>query len=325
MGKCDHLVGGYLNKPERFADFCNGSLYGGKAVISAQDLLEVQKAYDEVMRDRYGRLKTVGRERDVAKLLCRGQHFVLIAVENQSRLSYCMPFRCMEYDVMDLAMQLRRLRNRYQENGELKTSEEFLSGIRKSDRLIPNVTIVFYHGKGKWKAPAQLYEMLDVAGMDETLENLLENYRIHVICLEELKEENFKTGLRELIGLMKRRDDKNAMKKYCAENAVRFEHIDEDTYDVICRLLNLKILLKGKAKYKNCEREDFNMCKAFDEMVKDGEMRGEKRGEKRGKKMGEERLGNLMEKLLKENRLEEALNASRNISLRKRLYQEYGI
>lgn len=321
MGKCDHAVSSYLSRPENFADFCNGSLYGGKQVVSAQDLMEVQKAYDEVMRDRYGRLKTVGRERDVAKLVRRGRHFVLIAVENQSRLSYCMPFRCMEYDVMDLAMQIRRLRNRYRENGGLKTSEEFLSGIRKTDRLVPNVTLVFYHGKGKWTAPGQLHEMLDVAGMDETLKNLLENYRIHVICLEELKEENFKTGLRELIGLMKRRDDKIAMKKYCDENAERFGHIDEDTYDVICRLLNLKILLKEKEKYKNCEREDFNMCKAFDEMVKDGE----KRGEKRGKRLGEERLGNLMEKLLKENRLEDALKASRSISLRKRLYQEYGI
>lgn len=313
MGKYDRTIGSYLSRPERFADFCNGSLYGGKQVISGQELIEVQKAYDEVMRDRNGRLKNVGRQRDAAKLLCRGRHFVLISLENQAKLNYCMPFRCMEYDVMDLAKQLRMLQNRYKREGGLSNSEEYLSGIKKEDKLIPGVTIVFYHGKGSWEAPGQLHEMLDTEAMDDILERLLENYRLHVVCLDELAEENFQTGLRELIALMKRRDDKAAMKKYCAENEERFKHMDEETYDVICKLLNLKGLLSRKESFRNYEREDFDMCKAFDEMVKDGEKRGE------------ERLGKLMEQLLQSGRVEDALQASRNMKLRKELYQEYRI
>lgn len=317
MGKYDRSIGYYLSKPEKFADFCNGSLYGGKQVISEQELIEVQKAYDEVMRDRSGRLKCVGRERDAAKLLRKGSQLVLIAVENQMRLNYCMPFRCMEYDVMDLAKQIRMLQNQYKKEGGLDTKEEYLSGIKKTDRLIPGITIVFYHGGGKWEAPRRLRDMLDTEGLDDTLKKLLVNYQIHVVCLDDLKEENFRTGLRELIGLMKRRDDKIAMKKYCDENAERFLHMDEDTYDVICKMLNLKGISAKKECYRNHEKEDFNMCRAFDEMVKDGE--------RRGVKHGEERLGNLMERLLQSGRLEEALNASRNVKVRQKLYQEYGI
>lgn len=325
MGKYDRTLGSYMSAPERFADFCNGSLYGGKQEISERDLAEVQKAYDEVMRDRNGRLKHVGRERDAAKLLCKGTQLVLIAVENQASLNYCMPFRCMEYDVMELAKQLRRLRNQYQKEGGLKSTEEYLSGMKSADRLIPCITIVFYHGRGKWKAPRQLQEMLNTDGMDQTLQKLLADYQIHVICLEDLDEANFRTGLRELIGLMKRRDDKTAMKKYCEENAERFARLDVDTYDVICKMLNLKHLSGRREAYKNQESEGYNLCRAFDEMIKDGEKRGERRGEKRGEKRGEERLGSLMEKLLQSGRLEEALKASTNANMRRKLYREYSI
>lgn len=317
MGKYARALGEYLSRPDRFADFCNGGLYGGEQVISERDLAEVQKAYNEVMRDRNGRLRTVGRERDAAKLLCKGSHFVLIAVENQARLNYCMPFRCMEYDVMDLAKQLRTLRNHYKRKGGLDSAEEYLSGMKKTDMLIPGVTIVFYHGRGKWEAPKQLCDMLDMDGMDPTLKRLLMNYRMRVICLDELKEKNFRTGLRELFGLMKRRDSKNAMIRYCRQNAERFMHVDEETYDVICSMLNLQELWRKKESCRNDGKEDFCMCKAFDEMVRDGERRGERRGE--------EKLGRLMEKLLQSGRTEEALQASTNMSLRRKLYREYSI
>lgn len=63
------------------------------------------------------------------------------------------------------------------------------------------------------------------------------------------------------------------------------------------------------------------MCKAIDEMVKDGEIRGEKRGEKRG----EEKMSRLISCLCKEGRTEDIGRAADNIQVRRRLYREYGI
>ena len=47
--------------------------------------------------------------------------------------------------------------------------------------------------------------------------------------LEDLKEEHFTTGLRDVIAMMKRSEDKEAMKAYCRENENRFQEMEEET------------------------------------------------------------------------------------------------
>lgn len=253
MGKKNNVLAWYLNKPSVFADFCNGCLYEGEKTVLSEDLAEVQKANNEVMRDRNGKLLKKGRERDVVKLLHKNHHFVMIAVENQDKINYCMPLRCMEYDVADFVKQLRRLKNRHKEEGGLETAEEYFSGMKETDRLIPIVTILFYHEKGKWNAAMRLKDMLDSAGLDQ-------------------------------------------------------------------RSLSMK-----KKAYRNSEKGGVDMCKAFDDLVKESEMRGEERGKKLGEKRGEEKLARLIEKLVQDGRMADILVASKNAQKRKRMYQEYGI
>lgn len=252
MGKKNNVLAWYLNKSSVFADFCNGCLYKGEKVVRPEALTEVQRANDEVIRDRNGKLRKRGRERDVAKLLYRNHHFVMIAVENQDRINYCMPLRCMEYDVVDFVKQLRRIKNRYKKEGGLETLEEY-----------------------------------------------------------------FETELRELVGMMKRRESKEEMRKYYEKNEARFRNMDEDTYDLICTMLDLKTLAAKKKTYRNAEKGAVDMCKAFDDLVKDGEKRGEKRGE--------EKLGSLVEKLVLDGRMADLLEVSKNVRKRKELYREYGI
>ena len=203
MGRKNDELAWYLNRPVILSDFFNGCLYSGKRVILPEELAEMQKNYHENMRARNGKVRRTRRERDAAGLLCRKGHFAILAVENQDRPNLCMPLRCLEYDVEDFVRQLRRLKRRYQQEGGLKQGMEYLSGIKAGDRLIPSVTLVFYHGEGEWTAPVALQEMLDMGSMDETLKALHMEYRIRVIRLSDLKEEWFETGLRELIGMMK--------------------------------------------------------------------------------------------------------------------------
>ena len=51
------------------------------------------------------------------------------------------------------------------------------------------------------------------------------NYKINVISVEELDEMKFQTGLRELIGMMKCRQDKAKMGAYYRKNRERFEQL----------------------------------------------------------------------------------------------------
>ena len=78
-----------------------------------------------------------------------------------------MPARCMEYDALDYAGQLRKKRLRHRKKKDLKGSTQFLSGLTPEEKLDPVVTLVFYHGKKKWEACRGLHGMLNFEGENE--------------------------------------------------------------------------------------------------------------------------------------------------------------
>lgn len=324
MGIVNDAFNDYLNDPVIFADFCNGLLYEGKKVVRPEELAEFQKFYQEDMRDRIGGKKKPRRERDVAKLLCGKNGFLIIAFENQNEEHLYMPLRCLEYELEDLKRQIRRMKRRYEQKKDLEPGAEFLSGLRRTDRMIPTVTILIYHGEGTWEAAESLQELMDLSGVDETMRALLADYKLRVYNLKELDESLFETGLRELIGMMKCRDSRERMQAYCREHEERFENMDDKTYDLICIMLHIKTLA---GKKESCRRPEgrINMCKAFEDWAKEEQKKGEERGRQNGRREGEKRMAALMDRLLREERFEDAGKAARNAGERQKLYLEYGI
>lgn len=159
-----------------------------------------------------------------------------------------------------------------------------------------------------------------------------------------MDENCFHTGLREIVGMMKRREDKSAMLKFYEENRSRFEKMDGEAFKLLCTTLNMKSLLKANEKLERNEtmenmmtatemRGKTNMCKAFEEILQDqknlgkreGIKIGEERGEKRGEKRGEARMGKLVELLIQDGRTNEILSVTQNLAARRRLYKEYGM
>jgi len=65
------------------------------------------------------------------------------------------------------------------------------------------------------------------------------------------------------------------------------------------------------------EEEELNMCKAIDDLIKDGEKRGEKRGE--------ERVFSLMNCLYRDGKTHLIPEIEKNVKLRKELYLQYQI
>ena len=317
MGKKNDLLNQYLEKTDVFADLCNAVIYGGKKVILPYQLADMQRNYSRKKCGRDGIPHKVTRSRDAAKLLCRGGHFIKIAFENQDGLNFCMPLRCMEYDGMELSKQLGWIRHRHETDGDLHEGAEYLSGIKEGDRLIPILTIVFYHGKGKWTAARRLLDMLDTAGADGAIRELLPDYRMNVICLEDLDEDCFRTGLHDLVALMKRREDREAFSEYLDANRERLDHLDEELYTLICAMLNLSNLNRCRGKYYNKETGDYRMCTAIREM-----MQIEK---KDGIEIGERRMGILAQKLTLAGRTDDLLKAVQDDAARSQFYLEFGI
>lgn len=317
MGRKDRALIGYLNRTAVFEELYNVGIYGGEPVISAQDLVDVQNAYQETFKNRYGRNRKTIRIRDAAKALRINGHFVILAVECQAEINYGMPLRCMEYDVEDFIRQLRRIRHRHEQDGDLKSKAEFLSGIKETDRLNPVITVLLYHGPGKWNAAASLQDMVDMEGLDEKMRTLLPDYKLHVIHLTELDETLFQTGLRELVGMMKRSGEKKRMLQFMKENEERFRNMDDELYDLICTMMGLKKIAGKKEACRNEGKETYDMCVAFDEMMRDSKMQGEKKGEAR--------LSSLISRLYQEDRAADVLKAAQSVRFRNKLYREYGI
>lgn len=138
-------------------------------------------------------------------------------------------------------------------------------------------TVIFYHGKGDWEACRDLYGMIDFEGENEFWKAFAADYRMNLAALPDLKEENYETGLRELIGMLKRSRDKEGMRAYCRDNEERFRHMDEETYDVISVMLNHKKLGELKAVVKT-EKGEMDMCQAIEEMIEDGRRDGIRSG-----------------------------------------------
>ena len=62
---------------------------------------------------------------------------VLIGVENQSDIHYAIPVKHMFYDVMAYGNQVKETAKRHRKKKDTATSDEFLSGFTKEDKLIP--------------------------------------------------------------------------------------------------------------------------------------------------------------------------------------------
>ena len=325
MGKKNDKFSAFLNRADKLADLFNGCLYYGIPVINPEQLAEIQRIYHEAIQDRYGKKRKMRKERDVAKALIRAGGIVILAVELQDNINFCMPIRCVEYDLEELLKQIRRLKEKYKREGGLKPGAEYLSGIKENDKLNPVITLVVYHGPGKWNSAESVSGMLNQGGMDPVLSKYILDHNIHVINLSELDENLFQTELRELIGLMKRKDDKEAMRIFYQENEERFSNMDEEAYELICTMLNLRPLLRQKENFRKGKDGKLDMCKAFDELMKDSKDEGIRIGVKRGVKQGEERLSNLLEKMLKDGRDSEIGLVISNMTKRRRLYKEYGL
>lgn len=269
VGQKNNVMCGYLEKPDRFTDFVNGSLYQGREVIRPEQVQECQSVYSRQ-----------NRARDILRKVCRGGSYLLIGVENQEMIHYAMPVRCMEYDVLEYKRQLRTLQAKYRGEKAGLSGAEFLSGMKKNDRLSPVITIVFYHGTEEYDGCRTLEDMLNWDKENEIFRRYIADYHINLVTLSELEEENFRTGVRELVGFLKRRKSKRELERYCADNEKRIRGLDEDTFEAISVMIDQPQMARRKDRYRKGDRVD--MCKAMEdwreELLNEGIGRGLEQG-----------------------------------------------
>ena len=125
-------------------------------MIESEKLELEKKEIKELIRDKEGKLNNIERNRDIVMKWKDGINLVIFACENQENIHYAMPVRTMLYDGLSYTEQIRQLRK----DNEFSNSDEFLSGMRKEDKLIPIFTLIFYYGDKAWDGSEDIYGLL---------------------------------------------------------------------------------------------------------------------------------------------------------------------
>ena len=311
-----------LDHPARFADFYNGTVFGGRQVLRPEQLSDVPNEQGIVILDKDGKKRVVERRRDIIKKASFGAYFILAAEENQDTIHYGMPVRNMMYDALDYTEQMECLKQAHKSRGDVLDGGGFLSGITREDRLMPVVSLILYHGSKPWDGPRSLYDMLGLdASAKETLalKQVLPDYRINLIDASNIEHpELFCTSLQHVFSMLKYNTDKQKFYGYAKQHQKDLQDMDDDSMLAMLTLLGeQKRLLKILETSSNDTKEGTDVCIAIDELINDGKIEG--------KIEGEHRLATLMDRLFKDGRVEDARLAASSPSARKILYKEYGL
>lgn len=127
--------------------------------------------------------KILDRTRDVIKMSTGNAEYQILAVENQQAIHYGMPLRCLLYDGLTYLKRIEDLAKSNRENGELHGTDEFLSGLQKTDKLIPCYTLVVYWGEKSWDGPRTLKDMMQFDRPD--MVPFFCDYSMNLVCVNE--------------------------------------------------------------------------------------------------------------------------------------------
>ena len=215
MALQDTVTKQYMSKGEIFADAFNYLIYSGRQVIRPDQLSEMDTTQIAIpfAPQEQGKPETTQKYRDVLKTLSVKKDktctYLVLGIENQSRVHYAMPIRNMLYDVLQYEKQVRELAAKHRQNRDAENADEYLSGLTKDDRLIPVITLVINFGDKKWDGPLTFHEML--TEQPEEVLALLPDYKVFLIDPMSMESEDFDklhSSLREVLHCIKVQRDK---------------------------------------------------------------------------------------------------------------------
>ena len=134
----------------------------------------------------------------------------------------------------------------------------------------------------------------------------------------------FQTDLRQVCGFLQRTNDKTSLQEYVKENEAVFSRLEEDTFDLLTVMSGIRAMKLIKRDVENVGG-GFDMCKAFDDMMRDSKREGRREGKREGKREAEEQMSKLIQKLISAGRITDLQQASNNKKYRKKLMAELGI
>lgn len=282
MATIDAQTKGYLRDPKRFADAFNVFLYGGRQVLSADNLVTLDSA-ELVTQVGKKEIKSLQKQRDVLKLYAAKEDrdgrgtYVILGIEAQTKVHYAMPVRTMLYDAMQYSAQIQSRAKELRANKTAVNGEEFLSGLRKEDLLKPVVTLVISFSSKKWDGARSLHEMLEVPSKE--LLEFLPDYKLNLLSpadMEDTDFDKFMTGLGAVLQFIKHSDEDSLA---WIQDVKRFKTVDMESAKLIETLTGTDMKLDEKG-------EMVDMCRAWENSMKESYNSGIEKGVAQGRNEG---------------------------------------
>ena len=277
MGKQDLLAKKYMSDNEKFADVFNYYLYNGKQVIKPENLheesiSEIALPYSEKNKNTF-----IEKYRDIIKrCVVKSDNYYtyfLLGIENQSEIHYAMPVRNMLYDSLNYSGQVNRIEKNHKKCKDKLSSAEYLSGVTKSDKITPIITLVLYWGNEAWDGSKSLYEMFKETDLD--ILRYVNDYHINLIEPKDIKDfSKFRTELGKVLEFINASDSLAKMKEILENNHEYYLHMDLESARMIETFGKAKIDMKQYEKNK----EEVDMCKAIEDMILEGKQEGIQEG-----------------------------------------------
>jgi len=319
LGKANLAVNQLLARKPVFADLINGILHQGRQVLRAEHLEPAYPHTGAMLLDSEGKKKALERVGDIRMHADGTSYSVLFSEETQAGVHYAMPVRTMLDTVLEYLRQVQAIEKMHKEQGHKLQGDELLSGITRHDKLTPVVNLVFFLGD-HWDGSRSLYDMLAIDWNEpeaRELQRYIPDFPINLICAKDIQHpEHFKTCLQHIFTMLKYNHDKKKLYDYIRTHRDELNQMDQIENMATMVLLGMQKKVEELMEQNVVEKE-INMCKAIEDMIKDGEARG--------KAQGENRFVTLTRKLLEAGRMDDLNLAMEDTTYRTQLYEEYQI
>ena len=257
---------------EHFADLFNATVFNGRQVLKPDKLTEMDTDVSATIQSKNYN-ESITRNRDVVKKMSDGVEFNILGLEIQDKTHYAMPLRTMTYDALGYIKEYNDIKKHHKLNKDSFSShEEFLSGINKSDRFHPIITLVLYYGESLWDGPTCLSDMM--ISMPDNIKAYFSDYKLNLVqILDSDKYTFYNEDVRNVFNIIRNiyNDDFDSIyREYESRN------VDIDVMELICNITSVPKLMDLCTDTE--QGGTVNMCEAMKRFQAECESKGMKEG-----------------------------------------------
>lgn len=274
--KPDVLLKDFWRSNERFADLFNAVMFQGEEVLRAEELQEMDTDVSGIIQLK-DQAESLVRIRDVVKKMAFGVEFVVFGIESQQNIHYAMPLRAMLYDGMGYLKEYQEITRSHKAEKAVMSKEEFLSGMKKEDRLHPILTIVIYYSEEPWDGPLCLKDMM--VEMPEEIRKIFSDYKMNLVQVQDSGQYIFHNEDVRLVFELSREFFQGDLEKI--KEKYKNQDIKQELLMVIGKIIDSSELMNWKQ-----EGKVENVCTAVKKWEKEWYENGLEHGHAEGRKTG---------------------------------------